>query len=202
MKRFKAVIFDLGGVLSLGKRSRGVHESVAKRLGISLDQYFDSIDEIYSAAITGTISSAKALQMMAKNLDTTPKKLAQIYSQAYKKNFKRDNVLYNFALDLKKKGYKISILSDIWEVARDSILTKKNYGKFEDIVTSYDIGVRKTNPKIFRVALKRLKVKPQEAIFTDNREWNLKAPEKLGITSILYKNPRQFIRELGKLGVK
>jgi epoxide hydrolase-like predicted phosphatase len=201
MKKFKAIIFDLGGVLSLGKRTRGVHDSVAQKLKMNTDQYFDSIDEIYSAAISGTISSEKALQIMAKNLNTTPKKLERIYEQAYKENFKRDNILYRLALDLKDKGYKISILSDIWKVAKDAILTKKNYARFDDIVTSGEVGVRKTNPKIFKIALKRLGVSPAQAIFTDNREWNLSAPKKLGITPILYKNPKQFILELKKLGI-
>lgn len=202
MKRFKAIIFDLGGVLSLGPRNNGVHSFVAKKLGINLDTYFDSIDEVYAESITGKISPQKALKAMAKNLNTSPEKLERIYSKSYKKNFKRDDILYNFALDLKKKGYKISILSDIWKAAADAILTKRDYGKFDDIVTSYKIGVRKTNPKIFRIALKRLKVKSSEAIFTDNRAWNLVAPRKIGITPILYKNPKQFIGEMKRLGVK
>lgn len=201
MKRFKAIIFDLGGVLSLSNKFRGVHYFVAKELGISLDQYLDSIDEIYSTAITGTISSEKALQMMAKNLNTTPKKLKRIYTKSYKDNFKRDEALYKLALRLKDQGYKISICSDIWKVAKDAILTKKYYGKFDDIVTSYTVGARKTNPKIFRIALKRLKVSPKQAIFTDNRAWNLVASKRLGITSILYKNPQQFTQELKKLKV-
>jgi putative hydrolase of the HAD superfamily len=102
---------------------------------------------------------------------------------------------------LKDKGYKISICSDIWKVAKEAILTKKYYGKFDDIVTSYSVGARKTNPKIFKIALKRLGISPKEAIFTDNRAWNLVAPKRLGITSILYKNPKQFIQELKKLKV-
>lgn len=201
MKRFKAIIFDLGGVLSVSSKFRGVHYFVARKLGITLDQYLDSIDEIYSTAITGTISSEKALQMMAKNLNTTPKKLERFYTESYKDNFKRNETLYKIALNLKKEGYKISICSDIWKVAKDAILTKKDYGKFDDIVTSYTVGVRKTNPKIFRIVLKRLKVKPSEAIFTDNRAWNLVASKKVGITSILYKNPQQFIQELKKLKI-
>ncbi len=201
MKRFKAIIFDLGGVLSLGPRTKGVHNSIAKALGINLDSYFDSIDEVYAQAITGTVSSGEALRLMAKNLNTSPKKLKVLFLRAYKENFRRDIILYKLALKLKKEGYKISIISDIWKVAADALLTKKHYGKFDDIITSYETGIRKTNPKIFRIALKRLKVRASEAIFTDNREWNLVAPRKLGMTAILYKNSRQFVRELNRLGI-
>ena len=64
----KAVIFDVGGVLALGKNSQwrdgkvipsGVHEFIAKKLKISLDQYLDSIDITYALAIEGKISNEK-----------------------------------------------------------------------------------------------------------------------------------------------
>lgn len=201
MKRFKAVIFDLGGVLSLGQRYRGVHKMVAKKLNMSVDQYFDSIDEVYSDAISGKIPQQKALDLMAKNLGTSSSKLKKIYFQAYRKNFKRNESLYSVAIKLKGCGYKISIISDIWSIAEKALLDKKNYPEFNDIVVSYKIGVRKTNPKIFRIALKRLKINPKEAIFTDNRAWNLVAPKELGMTPILYKNTKQFIKELKRLGI-
>jgi hypothetical protein len=44
-------------------------------------------------------------------------------------------------------------------------------------------------------------VHPKEAIFTDNQKWNLPAPRKLGIRSFLFKNNKQFISELKKLGI-
>ena len=203
MKRFKAIFFDLGGVLSLGKTlelNDGVHKSVAKSLGLPLDQYFDSIDTYYSDAMLGRISKKEALKMMAKDLNTSSQKLERSYRKIYKDNFKRNIPLYQFALKLKKEGYKISIISDIWPVAKDVLLDGK-YNKFDDIVTSCDVGVRKINTEIFKIALKRLHVNPKEAIFTDNQKWNLPAPRKLGIKSILFKNNKQFLTELKKLGI-
>ena len=203
MKRFKAIFFDLGGVLSLGKKlelNDGVHKTVAKKLGLPLDQYFDSIDTYYSDAMLGRISKREALKMMAKDLNTDPGKLERAYKQIYKKYFKRNIPLYKFALKLKREGYKISIISDIWPVAKDVLLDEK-YNRFDDIVTSCDVGVRKISTEIFKIALKRLHVNPKEAIFTDNQKWNLPAPRKLGITSILYKNNKQFFKELKKLDV-
>jgi FMN phosphatase YigB (HAD superfamily) len=204
MKRFKAIIFDLGGVLSIGEKEEfavGVHEFVSKKLGLSLDQYLDSIDTIYANAISGKISGIKALNGMAKNLNITPEKLKKIYFKAYKKNFRIDKGLYRFAIRLKKEGYKIAIISDIWEIAKEALLDNKYYRKFNSITTSCDIGARKTGSKIFKVSLKKLKTSPNETIFTDNQKWNLTAPRKLGITSILYKNRKHFIEELKRLGV-
>src|SRR5208283_345788 len=152
MKRFKAIFFDLGGVLSLGKKlelNDGVHKTVAKKLGLPLDQYFDSIDTYYSDAMLGRISKREALKMMAKDLNTDPGKLERAYKQIYKKYFKRNIPLYKFALKLKREGYKISIISDIWPVAKDVLLDEK-YNRFDDIVTSCDVGVRKISTEIFK----------------------------------------------------
>src|SRR5271157_3404313 len=105
MKRFKAIFFDLGGVLSLGKKlelNDGVHKTVAKELHLPLDQYFDSIDTYYSDAMLGRISKKEALKMMAKDLNTSSQKLERSYKQVYKKNFKRNMPLYKLALKLKK----------------------------------------------------------------------------------------------------
>ncbi|MFZ1970806.1 MAG: HAD-IA family hydrolase [Candidatus Nanoarchaeia archaeon] len=204
MKRFKAIIFDLGGVLSIGEKEEfavGVHEFVSKRLGLSFDQYIDSIDTIYGDAISGRISGIKALKGMAKNLNIFPEKLKKIYFKAYKVNFKIDRKIYRFALKLKKEGYKIGIISDIWEIAKEALLENKYYKKFDSITASCDVGSRKTSPKIFKVSLKKLRVNPKDTIFTDNQTWNLTAPRKLGITSILYKNKKHLIGELKKLGV-
>lgn len=203
MKRFKAVILDLGGVLSVGKKeefAEGVHEFVSRKLDISLDQYLDSIDTTYADAISGKISGRKALKDMAKNLNVSPDKLKKVYMEAYRKNFKRDEKLYQFVLKLKKKGYKISIISDIWEIAKEALIDRR-YSRFDDVVTSCDVGSRKTNTKIFRVALKRLNVNPKEAIFTDNQKWNLVSPRKLGITPVWYRSRKQFIKELKKRGI-
>src|SRR5271169_5902843 len=109
MKRYKAIFFDLGGVLSLGKTLElhdGVHKSVAKRLGLPLDQYFDSIDTYYSDAMLGRISKKESLKMMAKDLNTSSQTLERSYRKIYKENFKRNIPLYDFAIKLKKEGYK------------------------------------------------------------------------------------------------
>jgi FMN phosphatase YigB (HAD superfamily) len=41
--------------------------------------------------------------------------------------------------------------------------------------------MRKPNPLIYKLTLKKLKVKPSEAIFIDNQKWNILAAKKLAI---------------------
>ncbi|MBU1129680.1 MAG: HAD-IA family hydrolase [Nanoarchaeota archaeon] len=207
----KSIIFDIGGVLELGEQSRkingcyhtkGVHEYVASKLGISLDQYFDSIDTVYSESMENKISKQLLLKVLSQNLKKPQKEIEKLFHKAYRKKFKRNKKLYKFAFSLKKKGYKIGILSDQWHLSADVFAPKKPMKKFNAVVISCDVGLRKPHPKIYKLVLKKLKTKPSEAIFIDNQKWNIEPAKKLGIHTILYKNNKQLFKQLSKWGVE
>ncbi len=209
VNKIKAIIFDVGGVFALGKliiannkQRNSVHLDIAKKLKISLDQWFDAIDTTYAKTIEGKISRAKALKIISKNVKVSTKKLEKIVLKAYRKNFKQNKRLYKFAFKLKKRGYKIAILSDQWYLSKEALIIPKLYEKFNEVVVSCDVGMRKPNPKIYRLILQKLKVPAKQALFIDNQEWNLKPAEKLGMKIILFKNNKQLFKQLEKLGVK
>jgi len=208
-KKIKAIIFDVGGVLQLGDNSElhhkriiskgGVHSNVARALRVSFDQYLDSIDSVYAKSIEGKISEEKALKIMAKNLKTTSLRLKQLYSKNYKKTFKLNKQLFNYALKKKKQGYKIAILSDQWWLPKEALITKEFYHFFSPIILSCDVGMRKPDSKIYKLTLKKLKLKPKETIFVDNQLWNIPPARKLGMKTILFKNNKQTIKEIEKI---
>ncbi|MEX0920588.1 MAG: HAD family phosphatase [Candidatus Pacearchaeota archaeon] len=205
-QEIKAVIFDMNGVLSLdvelkpgSSLSKSFHNLMAKSLKIDLDKWVDSIDRVYERSIEGKVSEKKTLNTIAKNLGMEPKKIERIIVKNYKKTFKNNKELYTYAFKLKKRGYKIAILSDQWHFSKKALLDKKKADKFDAVIVSCDVGIRKPDPKIYNLALKKLKVKPSEAVFIDNRDWNTKPAEKLGIKTILFKNNEQTFRELEKI---
>jgi len=197
--QIKAVLFDIGGVLALGNKNKSVHEFMHKKLNVFLDQWFDSIDTLYVKAFEGKLTKEQTLNIMARNLKTNPKKLEKLWIQAYKRCFSQNVELYNFAFKLKKQGYKIAILSDQWPVSRESVMPRQYINKFDVVISSDEVGIRKPNPEIYQITLKRLKVKPSEALFIDNQIWNIKPAEKLGIYSILYQNNKQLFRQMSKM---
>lgn len=209
MKRgIKAIIFDVGGVLALGesiivngKQRNSVHLDVAKKLKISLDQWFDAIDTTYAKSIEGNLPEDKVSRIIAKNLKISVKKLEEIVKKAYKKNFNQNKKLFKKAFELKNKGYLIGVLSDQWYLSKESLMPSKLYKKFDKVVVSCDVGMRKPNPKIYKLILKQLKISPKQAFFIDNQEWNIKPAKKIGIKTILYKNNKQLFKELDKLGI-
>ena len=67
--------------------------------------------------------------------------------------------------ELKKAGYRIGVVSNAeGRVAED--LDGAGYrGMFETVVDSHRVGVEKPDPKIFRIALERMGVGPENAIY-------------------------------------
>ena len=200
--KIKAIIFDVNGVLELGaplvkikgKLQRlGVHEYIVKKLKISIDQYFDAIDTNYALSIEGKISEKKLLNIISKNLKTTNKKLIKLYKKSYKRNFKQNKQLFKQAFNLKKLGYKIAILSDQWHISYNCLMkNNKIYRIFSPSIISCFVGMRKPNPKIYKLTLKRLKLKPEECLFIDNQKWNTDVAKKLRINTIQFKSNEQL----------
>ncbi len=207
----KAIVFDVGGVFQLGRfslfpfgrhRSVSVHKFMARRFHISLDQWFDSIDTAYARAIEGKISKREALSIMSKDLETSPVYLENLFVKAYRKYYKRNNLLFDTAFNLRKKGYKIAILSDQWPVSSEALILPEDSRKFNTSIVSCDVGMRKPNPSIYKLVLRKLKIRPSNSIFIDNQKWNVTSAKKLGMKTILFKNNKQTIKDLKKLGIK
>jgi epoxide hydrolase-like predicted phosphatase len=204
-KKVKAVIFDVGGVLQLGGKKRksptnvhisGIHEKIANALGLTMDQYFDSIDTAYAKSMEGQVSKSTLLGILSLNLNYPKDKLEKLYVNAYKKVFKKNLWLFNVAKQLKKKGYKVAVLSDQWALAKDALLPEKEFKIFDEVVVSCDVGVRKPNPAIYNLVLEKLNLKPQEVLFIDNQEWNILPAHSMGMKTVLFTSNKKLKEQL------
>lgn len=201
-QQIKAIIFDIGGVLQLGNplfNHPNVHKFVAKKIKIHLDQYFDAIDDIYAKSVEGKVSEKKALEIMSRNIKISPLKLRKLYMKAYKKYYVLNKELLEVVFNLRKQGYKIAILSDQWWISKKALVVKSFLNFFNPVIISCDVKMRKPNPKIYPLILKKMNLKPYQAVFIDNQDWNLKPAKKLGMKTILFKNNKQTIKELKKM---
>ena len=215
VKKIKAVIFDVGGVLQIpksfvrliddshligvpkhcGHRNKSVHEYLAKKFRILLDQWFDSIDTAYAKSIEGIISEEQAIKTISKNLKTSPKKFKKFAIKAYKRNFILNRQLLKQALELKKLGYKIAILSDQWHLSKKALIPKFLSKYFFPVIVSCDVGMRKPNPKIYKLILKKLNLQSKQTLFIDNQIWNLRPAKKIGMKTILFKDNKQLFSD-------
>lgn len=85
-----------------------------------------------------------------------------------------------------KQNYKLILLSNT-DVKRFGFI-KRQFPEiliFDEYVLSYEVGSMKPYPQIYEEALKKAGVKPEECIFIDDNEENIKTAQKLGINGIL-----------------
>jgi putative hydrolase of the HAD superfamily len=92
-------------------------------------------------------------------------------------------------LKLKKMGLKLGIVTGGFEEDIEMIMPKIGLGKLFDVKVGVNTtGERKPSPKAFRYALKKLKLKPNEAVFVgDNFKADYEGAEKVGMIPVLIK---------------
>lgn len=205
--KIKALIFDIGGV-QLYYNHWLAARPMAKVLGISAKKVHGVIADTGShpgfVNLCETQNSEKKYWQHAAKLwgidwkDFPMKKIDALWNKIF---FPNKNILK--LLPKLKPKYKLGLLSNMGCGHKKYLKKKHNVHKpFTKPVFSCDVGVRKPNPKIYQITLKRLNAKPQETVFIDDLPRNIKAANKLGIHGILYKNHNKFLKEMKELGVE
>ena len=74
---------------------------------------------------------------------------------------------------------------------------------FDYVVESSKVGVRKPDPRFYKMACEMVKVEPQQVVFLDDLGVNLKPARAMGMTTIKVMDHRMAIKELeGVLGLE
>ncbi|MEK6887681.1 MAG: HAD-IA family hydrolase, partial [Candidatus Aenigmatarchaeota archaeon] len=123
------------------------------------------------------------------------------FTQAYLKIMKPNEKTISIAKRLKQQGYKVAILSNATEMVK-IINNKRNiFQLFYPSIFSCDVGYMKPQKGIFTILLKRVKMKPAECVYIEDRKEFLVTPRKLGINTLHFKNSLKLEKDLRKLGV-
>jgi putative hydrolase of the HAD superfamily len=67
---------------------------------------------------------------------------------------------------------------------------------FDHVIESAKLGLRKPDPRIYRMMVKALRVDPSRCVYLDDLGVNLKPAREMGMTTIKVLNTPQAIAEL------
>jgi epoxide hydrolase-like predicted phosphatase len=103
-----------------------------------------------------------------------------------------DEELLAFILSL-RPDLKTALLSNAFPDLRYSLGVRfsRLLSAFDEVIISAEEKMAKPDPRIYRLALDRLGVAPNEAIFVDDVEQNVEAARALGITAIQFRSGPQ-----------
>ena len=94
------------------------------------------------------------------------------------------------ALNLKKKGKKIYILSNFPGDQFDNFMKENKFlNEFDDMIISGKVGLKKPDKEIFELAIKKFDCNPNKTLFIDDRPENTEAAQNLGINIITLDDP-------------
>ena len=106
----------------------------------------------------------------------------------------------DYIKELKGRGFRIWGLSN-WSFETFAMVRPKYpiLDLIEERVISGEEKVLKPNAEIYEILLRRFNIKPEESVFIDDNENNIKGGENVGIQGIIFKDAEQLRTDLEKL---
>jgi epoxide hydrolase-like predicted phosphatase len=194
----KAIIWDIGGVL-IRTEDPTPRAELATELGVTREYLVELVfgGEQGTRAQKGEISQKEIWDYARNELKLAPEEHPDLIERFFGGDV-LDTKLIKFIRSLKPR-YKIGIISNAWSELPKVLEEWEIRDGFDVIVGSGDEGVMKPDPLIYQIALERLDVKPQEAIFVDDFVENIQGAQALGINAIHFRNREQAIQEVNTL---
>lgn len=183
----KAIIFDFAGVIGTDGYWVWLREKVSD-IENSQSYFQDLVDEVDK----GIISNQELVKTISKKVGVSGEIVRREIIEKVKINFQ----LLNLISRLKKK-YKIGLLTNYTHEWMYELIFKYKLEKYFDVkVISSLHKVVKPDKKIYKITLDLLNVKPNEAIFIDDRQRNVDGGESVGIKSFLFTTNQKLKEDL------
>lgn len=88
---------------------------------------------------------------------------------------------------LRARGIRTAILSNMGDTALREMEREFDWlARFDVLVWSYQLGIAKPDPAIYRYTLEKLGTRPEKTLFIDDRQVNVDAAAALGINGLVF----------------
>ena len=201
----RAVIFDYGVVLS-GPADAHSHAELVRLTGLSKERF----EQLYW-------TDRPAYDMGALNGDTYWQKFFADAGLPFDIRVIEDlnywdarlwgnenSAMVAWQAQLKLAGLRTAILSNMGDVILAHILKVHKHWihRFDALVWSFQVGLVKPNPAIYRLTLDRLGTAPEETLFIDDKMPNIEAARALGICALRYSTTGQLRDDLCRMALE
>ncbi len=195
----KAIIFDWGGVL-IQNPSQGLISYCANILKITEKNFIKEYNKYHQEFEKGFLSEDQLWEKICSSLHIEKPLIPSLWGFAFRAVYREQNEMFALASNLKKKGYKIGVLSNTEKPAMQ-IFYERHYDMFDATVFSCTEGTRKPEQKIYQRILEQLHIQPKDAVFIDDNPEYVAGAKKMGIHTILFTGYSQAKKELQLLSV-
>jgi glucose-1-phosphatase len=200
--KFRAVIFDIGGVLIRVDISRAM-DGLVSGLSMTPQEVWSAIqrDRHWLDWQEGRISPRDWHLHLAKRLGVSL--TFEQFSEVWNRALDPDPILAESFPEKLSKNYRLALLSNTDPLHMSHEEARFPFFRFFPVrIYSYRVGASKPNPIIYREALKACKVQAEEAVYIDDVAAYAEAARRLGMTGIVFQSPEQLQSDLGALGIR
>ncbi len=197
----KNIIFDLGGVLMTDVPLKKIAQELSIRFSISEQKLHSHLypTEHWNLLTLGRISEDEYWERFVADSEIG-------VDQEELKNKVRTElhpIEENVRLVPRlKERFNLAILSNhSREWSRFMLKEFDFFNHFEQIIFSCDVGLRKPDPRIYELVLAKLRSKPDECLFIDDKKRNTEAAEQIGMKTVVLENPSNLREKLSQLGI-
>lgn len=195
----EAVFWDLGGVI-VRTEDRTKRERWEQRLGMEprqLDRFIFGGEMGHKAAL-GEIHAEEVWEWARQELGLSQDEGTQL-TRDFWQGDDLDQELVGYIRGLRAQ-FQTGLISNAWLELREQLVRHWRIDDaFNDLVISAEVGLAKPDPAIYRLALDRLEVRADRAVFVDDFENNISAAAEIGMHAVLFRSRIQAIAEVDRL---
>ena len=199
----RAVVFDYGMVLT-GPPDRESHDALVRITGLPHDRFEALYWADRHAYDEGKLSGVTFWKkfLTDASLDLGPGAVDELNRWDARMWTTQNSVMLAWQQALKKRGLRTAILSNMG----DSVLANMQrefdwFDRFDVLVWSYQHGIAKPDPAIYRHTLTQLGTLPGEALFIDDKPVNVEAARALGMHGLVFSTVDQLRADLTTHGL-
>lgn len=197
----KTLIFDLGGVL-IDWNPRHLYRSVFDR-----ESDMNFLDNIctndWNELQDSGRSIAEATAVLCNHFPEHTDHIKLYYDQWEKMLYGPIDESVHILKSVKDQGYRILALTN-WSAETFPIALKRFdfLHWFEDVLVSGEIKMKKPDPAIFNLLVKRYKLDPKESVFIDDNIKNVAVSKTVGLDGIHFTTPYLLTLQLAERGIR
>jgi epoxide hydrolase-like predicted phosphatase len=192
----KAIIFDIGGVLEITPNLE-LDKKWEQKLDLKPGELNQRLGDVWRGGSVGMISIEQVHTSIGEIMGWSEAQVNEFMLDIWREYLGTFNVeLAEYFRSLRPK-YQTAIISNSFVGAREKEAEHYQLDTICDfILYSHEVGLRKPDPKIFRLACERLGLQPNEVIFVDDHHEVYASAQAMGMHCIEYKDNAQVIAEI------
>jgi putative hydrolase of the HAD superfamily len=199
----RAVIFDYGRVLT-GPPDPAAYAELQRISGLSADR----LDHFYwkdrNAYDEGKLTGLGFWRDIVRDagLRLGESEIAELNLWDARMWTRGDPAMLDWQLAIKQRGLLTAIVSNMGDSVHEHMVRELDWlSRFDVLVWSYQLGMAKPAPGIYRYALDRLGTQPGETLFLDDKRENVDAAAAFGMRGMIFSTIERLRLDLVESGL-